>query len=109
MRKWDDVTSDGLFTILTYLEQNFDPELALKVIELFHERMRDEVDFDPAILRLLIKRAFALIMEGYSADQALGLKPFRGKHQRPDTTSRDVRAAALVILEMRKGQNWENL
>lgn len=108
MRKWDDVTSDDLLSILTYLAQNFDPELTLKVIELFHERMRDDLYFDPEILHLLMKRVFALIMDGKSADQAFGLKPMKGRHQRPDTTFRDIRATAIVILQQRRGENWEN-
>src|SRR5690606_42039404 len=66
----------------------FDPELSKKVIELFHERMRDEIDFDPALLHSLMQHVFAQILQGHSADQALGLKAIKGKYNRPDNTER---------------------
>lgn len=106
-RKWDQITPEGLYNIIQYLKDNFDPELSRKVIELFHERMRDDIDFDPALLDSLMKHVFARIMEGQSADQAFGLKAMRGKYIRPDNTSRDICAAAIVVLQMRKGVSWE--
>lgn len=107
-RKWDEVTPEGLYNIIQYLKGNFDAELSRKVIELFHERMRDDIGFDPALLDSLMKHVFALIMEGRSADQAFGLTAIKGKYSRPDNTSRDVRAAAIMALQMRKGVNWED-
>jgi len=43
-RKWDKITPEGLYTIIQYLKTNFDAELSHKVIELFHERMRDDIE-----------------------------------------------------------------
>ncbi len=106
-RKWDEVTPEGLYNIIQYLKGNFDPELSKKVIELFHERMRDEIDFDPALLHSLMQHVFAQILQGHSADQALGLKAIKGKYNRPDNTERNLRAACIVILQMRKGISWE--
>ncbi|MCQ4265126.1 hypothetical protein CXK91_21700 [Stutzerimonas stutzeri] len=107
-RKWDQVTPEGLYTIIQYLKSNFDAELSHKVIELFHERMRDDIDFDPALLHSLMKHVFAQIMEGKSADQAFGLKTEKGKYPRPDTHSRDLHATAIVILRLRQGLNLED-
>jgi hypothetical protein len=106
-RKWDQITPEGLYNIIQYLKGNFDHELSRKVIELFHERMRDDIDFDPALLHSLMKHVFARIMEGQSADQAFGLKAIKGKYIRPDNTSHDICAAAIVVLQMRKGVRWE--
>jgi len=107
-RKWDEVTPAGLHNIIQYLKSNFDPELSKKVIELFHERMRDEIDFDPALLHSLMQHVFAQILQGHSADQALGLKAIKGKYNRPDNTERNLRAACIVILQMRNGISWED-
>jgi len=107
-RKWDEVTPEGLYNIIQYLKSNFDPELAKKVIELFHERMRDEIDFDPALLHSLMQHVFAQILEGHSADQAFGLKAIKGKYNRPNNEERDMRAACIVILQIRNGTSWEN-
>lgn len=105
-RKWDEVTPEGLYNIIQYLKGNFDAELSRKVIELFHERMRDDIDFDPALLHSLMKHVFAQLMDGKSADQAFGLKAIKGKHNRADTYERDLHAAAIVILNIRAGDTW---
>ncbi|WP_349572821.1 hypothetical protein [Azotobacter salinestris] len=106
MRKRDDVTHGGLLTIIEYLKCNFDPELSRKVIELFHERMQDDEYVDPDVLYALMKHVFARIMEGQSADQAFGLKRIKGKYSRTDTYERDMHAAAIVVLNLRKGCKW---
>lgn len=107
-RKYDDVTPEGLYNIIQYLKNSFAPELSKKVIELFHERMRDEIDFDPVLLHSLMQHVFAQIIQGYSADQALGLTAIKGKYNRPDNTERDLTASSIVILQMRKGISWED-
>ncbi len=113
-RKWDEVTPEGLYNIIEYLKCNFDPELSRKVIELFHERMRDDIEFDPVLLHSLMKHVFAQIMgegkgkKAKNADQAFGLEAVKGGYERPDTTSRDICAAAIVILQMRKDITWES-
>ena len=106
--KWDEVTPEGLYNIIQYLKDNFDPDLSKKVIELFHERIRDEIDFDPALLNSLMRHVFAQILEGHSADQAFGLKAIKGKYNRPNNEERDMCAACIVILQMRNDTSWEN-
>jgi hypothetical protein len=108
MRKWDNVTPEGLLNIIESLKHNFDADLSYKVIELFHERMQDDEHIDSGALYALMKHVFAQIIEGQSADQAFGLKVIRGKYNRPDNTSRDICAAAIVVLQMRKGVSWED-
>ena len=70
--------------------------------------MQDDEHVDSDILYALMKHVFARIMEGQSADQAFGLTGIKGKYIRPDNTSRDIRAAAIVVLQMRKGISWED-
>lgn len=108
MRKWDNVTRGELLTNIEYLKDHFDPDLARKVIELFHERMRDDEYVDPDLLYAFMKPVFALIMEGRSVDQAFGLKLIKGKFEREDNYMRDLSAAAVVVLLMRKGVKWED-
>lgn len=108
MRKWDNVTRGELLTNIEYLKDHFDPDLARKVIELFHERMRDDEYVDPDLLYAFMKPVFALIMEDRNADQAFGLKAMRGKYEREDSYTRDLSAAAIVVLLMRKGVKWED-
>lgn len=106
MRKWDDVTYDQLFNTIEILKHHFDPALSRNVIELFHERMQDDEHVDPDVLYALMKHVFALIMEGKSADQAFGLKRTKGGYKREDTYERDLHAAAIVVLNLRKGFKW---
>ncbi|MCQ4285940.1 hypothetical protein NA647_00620 [Pseudomonas stutzeri] len=106
MRKWDNVTSDQLLTTIDILKHHFDPALSRKVIELFHERMQDDEHVDPDALYALMKHVFALIMEGKNADQAFGLTRTRGGYKREDTYERDLHAAAIVVLNLRKGSKW---
>ena len=88
------------------LKHHFDPALSRNVIELFHERMQDDEHVDPDVLYALMKHVFALIMEGKSADQAFGLKRTKGGYKREDTYERDLHAAAIVVLNLRKGFKW---
>ena len=106
MRKWDNVTPEGLLNIIEYLKHNFDADLSRKVIELFHERMQDDEHVDSGALYSLMKHAFAQIIEGNSADQALGLKRKKGEYERKDTYERDIQATAIVVLDIRKGSRW---
>ncbi|MCY9821599.1 MULTISPECIES: hypothetical protein [Aeromonas] len=107
-RKWDDVTPQGLDTIIEYLKCNHNPEMARQVIELFHERMRDGEHVDYEALSILTMNAFSKIVGGMSADEAFGLKAGKGKYDRADTLERDVRAATLVVWHMRQGATWED-
>ena len=102
MRKWDHVSHDELLSYIEYLKHNFDPSLSRKVIELFHERMQADEHVDPDLLYMLVKHVFSVLMEGRSADQALGLKLIKGRYGRKDAYERDLRAAAIVVLNLRK-------
>ena len=106
MRKWDNVTPEGLLNIIESLKHHFDADLSYKVIELFHERMQDDEHVDSGALYALMKHVFAHIMDGKSAAQAFGLKRIKGKYNRPDTYERDIQAAAMVVLNLRKGSKW---
>lgn len=108
VRKWDEVTPEGLYNIITSLHNSRNPELTVKVIEVLHERMRDEIPVSYELLRYFLEPIFAQIIEGKSADQAFGLKFSRGGYQRPDTHGRDLCAAALITLRVRKGEGWED-
>lgn len=108
LRKLRDVSLDELFTLVEYLKVNYDPERSLKVIACLSARMEGD-DYVPLeLLQALTKHAFALIVEGKTADQAFGLKPIKGKYARSDNESRNMQAAALVFLQMRKNINWED-
>lgn len=107
IRKWDSVTLDSLVGDIEHLKHNYEPELAHKVIELFHERMRDDVPIDHDALAYLMSYVFARIMKGENSDQAFGLKPKRGEDKRTDSYDRDLHAAAIVVLYMRKGREWQ--
>lgn len=107
MNKWDEVTPQGIQTVIEYLKQQFDPVLAYKVIEYFHERMQDDEFHNDQTLHMLMKNVFARIIAGESADQALGLKRSKGRYNREDTFERDICAASLVTQKIRKGtQRW---
>lgn len=108
MRKWDDVTPEGLFNIIEYLKSNYDPSLSKKVIELFQERMQDDIHVDPITLNSLMKHVFSLIIEGKSADQAFGLKIIKGKYNREDTIERDMCATAIIVIKRRQGSSLED-
>ncbi|MEH6687772.1 MAG: hypothetical protein V7693_10935 [Halopseudomonas sabulinigri] len=108
MRKWDAVTHGELVANIEYLKHNFDPILSRKVIELFHERMRDDEHVDYDALFVLMKHVFAQIMDSKSADQAFGLKRKKGDVRRKDTEARDMRAAAIVIFYLEKKASWED-
>ncbi|MFC0708096.1 hypothetical protein [Azorhizophilus paspali] len=108
MGKWDDITADGLMGAVYAAKGKYDPELSRNVIEAFHERMEREGDGfylskDVEALCVLMKHVFAQILEGRTADQAFGLKPIKGKHERPSTMDRDMAAAAIVVLGVRRG------
>ncbi len=108
LRKLRDVSLDELFTLVEYLKVNYDPERSLKVIACLSARMESDDYVPPELLQAFTKHAFALIVEGKTADQAFGLKGIKGKHSRKNIEQRNMGAAAMVILQTRKGINWED-
>src|SRR5690554_6025448 len=108
LRKLRNISLDELFTLIEYLKVNYDPERSLKVIACLSARMESDDYVPPELLQALIKHAFALIVEGRTADQAFGLKPVKGQYPRLNNELRNMQAAALVFLQMRKDNNWEN-
>lgn len=108
LRQLRDVSDDSLFTWIECLKVNHDPEIAHKLIACLSARMECDDDIATEPLYALTKHAFALIVQGRTADQAFGLKSIKGKHTRKDNESRDMEAAAMVILQMKKGISWED-
>lgn len=107
LRKLRDVPLDELFTLIEYLKVNHDPERSLKVIACLSARMESDDYVPPELLQALTKHAFALIVEGRTADQAFGLKLIKGRYPRENNESRNMQAAALIVLQMRRDNSWE--
>lgn len=107
--KWADVTDADVRGALNAVKHSYEPEAAKNLIEYFHERFSNQERYDQDALLAFIKMAFQRIVDdGWSADHAFGLKLKRGHYQRPDTTERDVMAAAFVVLRMRQGRLWSD-
>jgi hypothetical protein len=107
--KWANVTHDDLKAALASIKNGFDPEAAQNLIEYFHERMSSGYPYDEEILRELMALVFSRMVEDKrTGSQAFGLKLWRGGYDRVDTTERDVKAAAFVVLLMRKDIRWQD-
>ncbi|MBC9070604.1 hypothetical protein IAI53_01355 [Thauera sp. CAU 1555] len=106
--KWADVSDSDLRGALNVVQHvQHAPDAARNLIEYFHERFSNEMPYNQEVLLAFVKMAFQRIVDdGWSADQAFGLERRRGHHPRPDTTERDVMAAVLVILHLRKNWKW---
>lgn len=84
-----------------------EPRAARDLIEHFHERMSRGQPYDKDMLHRYMKHVFhQIVAENKSADAAFGLKLRRGEHVRPDTTERDVIAAAYMERGRRRKDNW---
>jgi len=80
-----------------------DPDVARDLICYFHKQFQSGESHNSRILIQLVQHAFKKIIEnGWTADHAFGLKLKRGHYPRPDTTERDIRATAYVLLLRRK-------
>ena len=109
MIKSDEVTRKELInTIELFKLHPLSPGLAKKLIGYFHERMQEDEYVDSDLLYEFMKPVFASIMQGNTADQAFGLKLIKGKYEREGNYMRDLSAAAVVVLLMRKGVKWED-
>lgn len=105
--KWRDISEADLNGALAFVLHGHDPDAARNLIEYFHECIHEREPYNEGILLELLDHAFGkIVREGWSADHAFGLKLKRGKRQRPDTTERDVIAAAYMILLIRNGWTW---
>lgn len=116
-RKWDEVSNGDLEAALAVVEHGIgkrddagklkhDPDTARNLIEYFWERMRDGECYDDGVLFRLMKHAFGKIIEdGWSADEALGLKLRKGMHPREDVRDRDIAVTAFIVLQKRKAGN----
>ena len=101
----------GAFTIIAH---DHDSVAAANLIKYFHFAMEDgaifesHTKFSQKELTFLdfIKRAFGRYMEGKSLDAAFGLTRGRGERNVDDTTLRDLKITAFVILKMRKKTTW---
>ena len=107
--KWADVTDADLIGALNAVTHAHDKVAAENLIEYFHERFSNEMPYNNEVLLSFVKLAFKRIADdGWSADHAFGLKLKRGLYLRDDTTERDVRATAFVILRVRQGWRWSD-
>lgn len=112
-----DLSSDvGLDAALCYFEAKHDPELALQLAEYFNQRLKDADVV--TIQEPLFIRYFRIVMgrmcddtdelhrscKRMTPEQAFGFKLSRGKYEREDTESRDIRSAAYVVWARRKKQ-----
>ena len=106
--KGSKVSDSDLRGALNEVMYGFDSEAAFGLISYFHERMLEGGNFDERILLDFVYHAFGkIVKDGYSADQAFGLKLGRGRYVRAATIERDLIATAYMILLMRRG--WKYL
>ena len=112
--KWDLSSDVGLDAALCYFEAKHDPELAQQLAEYFNQRLKDADVV--TIQEPLFVRYFRIVMgrmcddtdelhrprKRMTPEQAFGFKLPRGKYEREDTESRDIRSAAYVIWALRQ-------
>lgn len=112
--KWDLSSDVGLDAALCYFEAKHDPELAQQLAVFFNQRLKDADVV--TIQEPLFIRYFRIVMgrmcddtdelhqprKRMTPEQAFGFKLTRGKYEREDTESRDIRSAAYVIWALRK-------
>lgn len=112
--KWDLSCDKALDAALCFFEVKHDPELALQLAEYFNQRLKNADVV--TIQEPLFIRYFRIVMgrmcddrdelhrphKRMKPEQAFGFKLPRGKYEREDTESRDIRSAAYVIWALRK-------
>lgn len=102
-------TEAGLECELAHAITGTDTRAAGDLMKYFHERMDKGLPYDEGILHRWMKHVFCQIVAAKkSPDIAFGLKLERGKHLRPDTTSRDITAAARMELGRRKKRRGDS-
>lgn len=116
--KWDLSSDVGLDAALCYFEVKHDPELAHQLAEYFNQRLKDADVV--SIQDPLFIRYFRIVMgrmcddidelhrprQRMTPEQAFGFKLPRGKYEREDTESRDIRSAAYVVWALSKKQGF---
>ena len=108
------LTDNDVRVLLVRAKSGNDHKAALGLISHFRDMLADGGDCDRGMLDEYLLDAFEKILghggeKQLSADQAFGLKPQKGRHERPDTTARDVQIAAYVEYLMRyKSTRWED-
>ncbi len=108
--KWNDVTDADLEGALLVVKYDHDPSAAHALIEYFHQRIHGGRPYNERLLLEFVAHAFKKIaVDKWSADHAFGIskKRKRGKHQRDDTSSRDIVGAAFMVLLTRNKISWE--
>lgn len=112
--KWDLNSDEGLDAALCFFEEKHEPELALQLTEYFNQRLKD-ADVK-SIHEPLFIRYFRIVMgrmcddtdelhrprKRMTPEQAFGFRLPRGKYEREDTESRDIRSAAYVVWALRQ-------
>lgn len=76
---WKDISESELRAALSGAKTGTDPAAAMKLIEYFHKRIHDNLSYDQTILFEYLVHAFGGIVDGQSADRALGLERWSGK------------------------------
>lgn len=105
--RWRDISAGDLRAALAEIKHGFDPDAARNLITYFHEHMREGVEFNQEVLLDYLYHAFGkIVVEGWSADHAFGLKLKRGLYVRESTLERDITATAYIILLMRRGWSY---
>ena len=104
---WHDVSDDDLNSALAAVKYGHDPDSALKLVQYFYERIHHGESYNEPVLLEYLHHTFGKIIEDEcSANHAFGFKLKRGHYKRETTSERDVFAAAIMILLMRKGWTW---
>ena len=112
--KWDLGCDEGLDAALCFFEEKHDPKLALQLAEYFNQRLKDADVV--TIQEPLFIRYFRIVMgrmcddtdelhrrrKRMKPEQAFGFKLPRGKHERENSESRDIRSAAYVVWALRQ-------
>ena len=107
--KLHDASELRLNTELAAVKFGHDPAAARCLIEYFYYCIHEGEPYNERVLLEFLHHAFEkIIKQEWSADHAFGLKLKRGMYERPDTTLRDLTAAAYVILLMRRKWTWQD-
>jgi hypothetical protein len=76
---WKDLSEAELRAALARVKGGGDAQASMRLIEFFHRRIRDGLPYDQTVLLEFLEHVFGRILEGRTADDALGL------NRRPDT------------------------
>lgn len=104
--KQDHVADATIIAAILYTQDTFAPRLVRRLFQYFDTRIRDCEPYSVEGLVLLTQPAFAQMVENkkISANQAFGLTLRKGKYPRTHAVEQDIQAAALMLLELRKGK-----